>query len=260
MKKLLPVALLTCIAFGSIAQNCTPEWPAGAGAGIMPDSATNLPVAYETQAYTAVVQFKVPLDTVANVNGNDVPVLVTDITVNTVTGLDAIPYITPFTYVTNPASGVFPGGSLGCVLITGTPAAGSAGTYPIVVEVTAHATEQATGLNLPVEQDDVIDYYQIVVDSALSTSIIDTRGVGLTAYPVVTNGTTMMHFFAQSPGQADFAVVNTLGQTILLLQRQPLEAGINNFAINLQALANGCYTAVLRTGEGTYATKVILRK
>jgi hypothetical protein len=258
MKKLF-LSFAFCTATLSVfSQNCTPEWPAGAGPGIMPDSATNLPAAHETLPYTAVVQFKVPLDTSATYLGTEIDVTVIDVTVDSVKGFDIIPASSPFTYVTNPGTGVFPGNSLGCVQITGTPGPGSAGVYPIQVYVTAHA-HPSFSTSIVIPQSSVIDFYHIVVDTNLTASFVDMRDNGMSAFPSVTASSVELSYFSRATSEATVTAVNALGQTVVT-RNESVQAGNNKTTFDMSSLANGSYIVTLRTSEKLFTTKVVLNK
>ena len=257
MKKLFLSLSFVATAFATQAQNCTPVWPVGGGPGIMPDSATNLPIAHQSEPYNAEVHFKVPFDTTAVVAGFTVDVEVQNITVESVTGLDAIPATTPFTYVTNPSTGVFPGDSLGCVLISGVPSSSSFGEYPIVVNVTANAF--VPSLSIPISQPATIDYYKIVVDYGLNATIVDSRAKGLTAVPSTTNAITSLRYFVSNASEVKVRVMNNLGQTVLQKSIQA-EAGSNESSLDLSAFTNGLYLVSLQDGENKMTTRVALNK
>jgi hypothetical protein len=82
---------------------------------------TNLPNATELSPYNTTIQFS--LGTMAGG-----VVAITDASISSVVGMPA-----GFTYSTNPSSGSFLAGSNACLILTGTPAAASAGTYTIDV-------------------------------------------------------------------------------------------------------------------------------
>src|ERR1041384_1219083 len=200
MKKTL-LAVIILFAFNSKSfSQCTPSWPGGGGTGISPDSATNLPHAVEGLAYDAVVQFKTPLDTTQIVGGFPVPITIENITISSVTGLSVIPNITPFTYVPNPANGVFPGGTVDCIEITGTPSLGSAGTYPLTVDVIVnfHLQGSTTSLN----QAQTVSFYRIVVDPNTSAPTISKDKFDVAQnFPNPFSTRTNIAFHLQNPSQ-----------------------------------------------------------
>ncbi len=130
MKKIV----LTLLGIGftagmAFAQVCTPDPNAvdeGDPGEIWPPE---FEVAYTcTNSYAQNITAIVP----ATVNqlGFDLPVQ--DYTINDVTGLPA-----GFTYVCNPASCVFPGGSSGCVVVAGDPSGVATGNYSVIADITA---------------------------------------------------------------------------------------------------------------------------
>lgn len=243
MKKLLLISLLLSGITYAYSQNCTPTWPQGGGAGIIPDSATNLPVAYELIPYSATVNFKVPKDTIASLGGFPVAVTIQNITVNNVTGLSSIPYTVPFTYVTNPSTGIFKGDSVGCALITGTAAAGSSGTYPIQFSVTANAVINAT--QTPVQQPYTIDYYKIVVLPDASAQVINGNEasiVNIAPNPAINS--TSFQYYVPYKQNAALLIYNSIGQMVQQVVLNP-SAGLNNYNIDTNELPNGTYFIAL---------------
>ena len=117
--------------------------------GIYPDSATGLSSGVLNQPYNQVMQLRTPLDTVTNLG----LVTVDSITLVSFAGLPP-----GLTYACNPGTCVFPGGSNGCVLISGTPS--QIGTYSLL----AITRTKGKLFNLPIPpQIDTIDYYKIVI-------------------------------------------------------------------------------------------------
>lgn len=174
MKKiLLFTAVCICSLINSYAQ-CTID-PAITEPGIYPDTLTNLPPAFEGVSYQTVIQIRVLTDTTVS-QGN---VTVTNITVNSVTGMPAA-----FTYSCNPSGCVFPGGGNGCVLLFGTPAIGSAGTYIITINSTLNGKLFNV---IPVSQAFTTNGYKIVIHPkptpnffASSTTVCQSGSVNFT--------------------------------------------------------------------------------
>ena len=105
----------------------TPGCSATAGYCSTPASGTALPNATELMGYSTTIQ--VTLGT--TVSG----ITINNATVTSVTGLP-----TGLSYSLNPSSGILAAGASGCVLIAGTPAAGTAGTYTITANVTVNTS------------------------------------------------------------------------------------------------------------------------
>lgn len=117
--------------------------------GIYPDTTTNLPVGTAGVFYSSDIQLKVITDTFAS--GFNVDVV--DITVNSVSGLPA-----GFSYACTPSSCVFPGGSNGCIRLSGSNP--TPGTYNLTVNVTLNGLVFGS---FPVSQAATIEGYRIVL-------------------------------------------------------------------------------------------------
>lgn len=248
---LLAFVLILSIGFKSWSQ-CTPTWPTGGGAGISPDSATNLPHALEGLAYDATIQFKAPLDTTYL----GFPVVIDSITIDNVTGLSAIPNISPFTYVPNPASGVFPGGSVGCINITGTPSIGSNGTYNLGVDVTASAHFQ--GSTQTIIQSYTIGFYKIVVDLNNAVPNVNKSKFDLAQnFPNPFSSKTNIAFNLPSPSQVTFKVYDLVGN--VLYQKAILgKVGINTVDYDGSDLLEGVYFYSISNGTGVLTRRLII--
>ena len=129
----------------TIANSCTPD--ATSGYCSTPAVGTALPNGTENVAYSATIQ--VSLGTSAF--GGAATII--DATVTAVSGLP-----TGLTGSTNPSNGVIPGGSDACILVSGTPATGSAGTYSVNAAVTVNTNfgPQSTNLIWPLTIDPAV--------------------------------------------------------------------------------------------------------
>jgi hypothetical protein len=122
MKKTLLFAALLIGGLSQLSAQCTimPSCTTSTlGYCTSPAENTNLPNGTELSPYSTTIQFSLG----TTVGGF---VTITDATISSVTGMPA-----GFTYSTNPVSGNFPGGSNACLILDGTPAAASAGTYTV---------------------------------------------------------------------------------------------------------------------------------
>lgn len=136
---------------------CTPSLTGPFG-DIVPDTSTNLPPALAGVAYNTSVQFFIPADTIAAGLGT---VTVTDFTLDSISGLPPA-----FTIASNPASGIFPGGSAGCTQISGpVPHDSITGVYPLTFYITAHVT----ALNIPYPIS--VTGYQLLVGDMTGLSL-----------------------------------------------------------------------------------------
>lgn len=125
MKKLL-LSLAVAISGLQLSAQCTitPGCSASAtGYCTTPAANSSLPNAMEMSAYSTVIQ--------VSVGSTAGPATISSGTVTSITGLP-----TGLTAATNPSNGVINANSSGCILISGTPAAGTAGNYTVTVNVT----------------------------------------------------------------------------------------------------------------------------
>lgn len=130
MKKTLLFAALLIGGLSQLNAQCTimPSCSTGTvGYCTTPATATPLPNASEVTPYNTTIQVTIGTSAFGGA------ATITDATVTAVTGLPA-----GLSYSLNPSNGVINGGSSGCMLITGTPSTGSAGTYTVTANITAN--------------------------------------------------------------------------------------------------------------------------
>lgn len=161
MKKLLLLIILTTITgLGANAQ-CTPD-PQYTQAGVYPDSATNFAGACVGVLYEQLVTNVVPVDTMTTIGGIPVTLDFDSVVISSFSGLPP-----GFTYTcnapqntTSPVNGcAYEGGTIGCLLITGTPTAADIGTHNLSITVDAYLG----GVPTPTSTQ-IVDYYTIVVE------------------------------------------------------------------------------------------------
>lgn len=152
MKKLcfLPFFLLSVLFI--TAQNCTPDSQyVSEGPGVYPDSIVGLPPAYTCQPYSAVITIVVPYDTVYNGQ-----YMLIDSAV-----LKSVDDLPPnFSYACEPPDCNFPGGTAGCIVLTGFPALTDTGDYVPVGNVLGYV-DAFPGAGIPFPK---IDYYIIDIN------------------------------------------------------------------------------------------------
>ncbi len=162
MKRLLLLFAMTVVT-GIVANaQCTPD-PQYTSSGVYPDSATNFDPACVSTLYEQLITNVVPVDTSVVVVSGFPPVTLAfdSVVVTNVTGLPP-----GFTYscydaqnTTSPLDQcAFEGGTIGCILISGTAQAGDEGTYTLVIDVDAYLAGGATP-----QASYAVDYYVIEV-------------------------------------------------------------------------------------------------
>jgi hypothetical protein len=258
MKKLLLFVVLFISINIVSAQNCTPTWPVGGGAGIDPDSATNLPWAYEVSGYSADINFKVPKDTTAVFGGFPIPITIQNITIDSVKGLNLIPSTVGFGYASNPSTGIFQGDSVACINITGTPAPGSHGDYPLTVYVTANAVINLTGT--PVAQPYTVPYYQIHVNFPLSNEDLASNEFAfLNSSPNPALINSELKYYLPHANTIDLKVYSSLGQ-LMIDKKLNSQAGVNYYNLDLSRLDAGNYFITMSSnGERRTARMTVVK-
>jgi hypothetical protein len=175
------------------------------------------------------MQFRVGTDTAVTtpINCN---LHITDFTLTGITGMPA-----GFTYTTNPSNGVFPGGSSGCLHAVGTaPTAGMEGTYPLLVNVTAHLTCNS----FPITQQPVFTGYKIVIDAegtvGISSNAAEKFELGQNI-PNPSSDVTRISFTSPAAESMSLNIYNSVGQ-IVLQKEIDAEKGSNEEFIQLLLL------------------------
>ncbi len=247
IKRLLFAAvILTAATNGTVNAQCVPD-PTITVPGIYPDSATGLAGGVVGVPYTQVIQARVLTDT--SLNG--LPVIISNITLSGVSGLPP-----GLTYSCTPSSCVFPGGSNGCLLISGTPT--TAGTYPIVVELTANGT--IFGIPAP-PQTSTLNYYSIFIDVNSGISVTPTalnfEIAGNNPNPA--SNYTDLNFTTPIAGDFTIRLFNMIGKEVLKENIRGM-AGINTTRLNLEDVAPGVYMISVENGTSVVTRRMIVSK
>lgn len=241
MKKLLAIAF--CVsAFTAANAQCTIN-TSYTVPGIYPDTVTNLPIAYVGTGYTTDLQFRVLQDTVTQLGTFPVQ----DAHIDSIVGIPA-----GFNYTFNPASGTFPGGSNGCVQVTGLATAGqenggpqSNGIYPIIVYYTATVVVFTVPTAFPTTKTG----YRIQIVNNVGMKDEDLSHFSVSApMPNPATGKTDIHFNTLQAGDVEFTLFNVLGSEV---KKETIKAdkGINNYRLDASALAAGMYIYSMREGN-----------
>ncbi len=140
------------------AQPCTPDNNFPGTQGTLPES---LEGAWVNQPYSAIIQFKAPLDTSAIFNGTPITIRVDSLRITGVLGLPS-----GFSYECHNASCMVNGGQVGCAKITGTPTSIQVGSYPLKVVVKLRG--KITSFIIPIQIPESLQYdtnyrYTIVI-------------------------------------------------------------------------------------------------
>lgn len=243
-KLLLIVSALTVIPVLLLNAQCVPD-PTITTPGIYPDSATGLASGTVGIPYSEVIQARVPVDTLFLGQ----TVLITSIDVDNVTGLPP-----GITYSCTPASCSFPGGSNGCMLLSGTPT--TSGVYPLDVTLTANGT--LLGFPVP-PQTTVLTYYSITID--VNNGISATMAPGYFDFsalqPNPAQEFTEVIFATPLPMEVRVTIYNVIGKEVYSI---PVSAksGYNTTRIATGSLTAGIYLVAIDNGSTVLTKKLIV--
>lgn len=255
IKKLLLLATAPFIGITMAAAQCTPD-NSYTTAGIYPDT---IPHAIVGQNYSEVLQFRVPTDSTFDYNGQPAYCTVTSVVIDSVnwSGLDS----KGFSFACNPGNATFPGGSNGCLLISGTaPTADMAGNiYPLTVYLTYHLKFGGT---IPFDTGQAITDFFIQVDDSGSASI---HGVNVAGFEVFQNTpnpfstTTTIDFTSPSATTYNFLVYNMLGE-VVYSKNVDARKGINKVNFSAASLKEGIYLYSLGNDKAKVVKRMTVSK
>lgn len=250
MKKIL---FFLCILFASYTAftQCVPDVTI-TQPGIYPDSATGLAPGIVGQPYNQVMQIKVPVDTPVVYLGFSLIATIQSIQLMSFTNLPP-----GITYACNPANCTFPGGSNGCVLLSGTP--NTAGVYVPVAIVKTTASVNLFGQTITLTQNDTVDYYTIVIGvtglSEINPSVLN---LGQN-YPNPALSKTMIDFYAPANGEYQFKLFNLIGKEVQS-QQLNVKKGVNTIEVTVKDLPPGVYMYSLSGNNSTLTRRLIVQQ
>lgn len=261
MKKIYSIAFGTILALGLHAQ-CTVN-PSLFGAAnntnysIIPDTITNLPIAYVGTAYTSDMQFHIQPDTVTALGTFPI----TDVHIDSVSGIPA-----NFSYLPNPANGTFttptatpPGTGYGCVALTGMAQAGQElggpnndGVYPLIV----YYTGTVVIFGIPTPMPAVKTGYKLVIQPAngFNTYELTTFSVALNS-PNPADQHTDFRFNVPSAGNVSFTLYDVLG-TVVKQENISVAKGAAHYDLQTADLSSGVYLCSFRMGNSVVTRRI----
>lgn len=252
MKKIY--SLLAVLALGTAASaQCVVNQSVFSGPNdynIHPDTVTNIPDAWVGTAYVTDLQFHVQPDTVTSLGTFQI----VDIHIDSISGVPA-----NFSYLPNPSSGTFPGGSYGCVGVTGMAQSGqetggpnSDGIYPIVVYYTATVDVFSVMTPFPATKS---GYKLHIYDPASVQSLEAANFAVAQNTPNPANLTTDFKISAPNSGAVQVTVYNVLGSQV---KRETIAAskGTNHYTIETAGWAEGVYMCTFRMGNAVITRRI----
>jgi len=216
---------------------------------ILPDTVTGLPIATVGVGYTTDLQFHVQPDTTTALG--TFPFI--EIHIDSITGVPA-----NFSYTTNPANGIFPGGSYGCAGVTGQAVAGqelggpnSNGIYPIIIYYTAIVNV----FNVPTPFPATKTGYKVQIQAA--NNVPSTSAINFAVNQNVPNPSdrsTEFVFTNTNNGSVQFTLYNILGETVKQTTIAAVK-GENRYSLTTAELPAGVYFYEFRSG-----TSIVTRR
>lgn len=240
-KHLLLIVLIISVFVNNLDAQCIPD-PTITDPGVYPDS---LPPACLSVPYSTTIQVRVLTDTVYG----GFPVVITSVKIISVTGMPA-----GFSYACVPASCSFPGGSNGCIQLTGTPT--SVGNFPLTVTVETNGTI----FGVPVPPDtSTVNGYSITVNSCvgIEENFSNLRFDLLQNNPNPFDKFTLIFFTTPKAGNFDLKVFNLIGKEVY---QKIIRGTAGNNIINLNAddFVPGIYMYTINNGSATLTRRMIV--
>jgi hypothetical protein len=267
MKNILLILIFIAgIASLGQAQNCTPntELPDSVivspqpyqdtipGSGIMDTACVN-------SYFETVLQFQIPEEVA--LGGFNVPITSVDLaTEGAVKNAPA-----GFDYVCNPPNCVFESDTVGCIVLYGTPVAGSEGEYDLQVDITIRSAFDVD-MTLP-DGTIVTGNYFLNVRSegfencAVPNAVNDylQQYISLSNAPNPFGDYTEIRVNSEISGAFSFEVYDLLGRQVHRRTVRLLE-GPNYIPFESNNLSNGMYQYVLRNRQGMVSGKMLLSR
>lgn len=215
-----------------VAPSCTPSGTTPYCAE--PDTITNIPVADVAFAYATTIKFNIA----STVSGFPI----TNVTINSITGIP-----TGFNTTTTPSNGVIPGGSNGCVHVSGQATSGQEtggpnndGIYPITINYTANAAlGSAPG---------TLTGYKLVVTNTVGINLIANDGLILTPNPA----NEVLNILSGSNALKNIKVYDTTGRLI-----KQLNSTNNLIAVDVNNLTSGLYSISISENNKTITKRFV---
>lgn len=230
MKKIILITIFVMLTNTNLFAQCAAEQPCTTivnGYCSIPAYNTALPTGNIGLQYSQKIQITIP----ATIFGNNV----TNATFNlaNIAGLPA-----GLTITSSPANGVFPGGTTGCFIISGTPT--TLGTFDLAVPVIVTA---GFGNITGASKNGLTIGPALSADSFTNNSLFE-------MYPnPVTN---VLNLKTNEPGE--ISIINQIGQVVKQIN---VTQEINN-SIDLQSLQNGIYIVNFKNGTTLQSEKLII--
>jgi hypothetical protein len=168
-----------------------------------------------------------------------------------VTGIPNLP--AGLTYQTDKPN--WPGGTKGCILISGTPTAQTSGPLTLSIKYTAFAAPPVPASGVPLSYDSVTINILPTGVALLNPSRFDITQNS----PNPFFGITDIAFSTPVSAKVTFKVYNMLG-SVVYIREIDADAGINRISFNAKDFSPGVYMYSLSNGESNMIRRMIIAK
>lgn len=222
--------------------------------GIYPDSAAGIPPATEGQLYNLIITARAPKDTVVLILGNPQNVVVDSIVLTKINNAPAW-----MTYACEPISCGFWADSIRCALFSGTPPAGSAGTYTMDLITTSYGKLQGIPQQLPPQTDTSFGFYTLVVNPGTGFKSLINEENKLVASPNPAINEVSINFLSQTTLFGSLMISGISGR-IYWAEERILQQGVNQIIISTEHWPAGMYFIEMNSGNSRSVSKLLVIK
>lgn len=239
MKTFTKIAFLfiSACSFGHASAQCTPNANMPKGS-ILPET---LKYAYPATAYSEVIYFRAPEDTIAKTQFGDLPAHIDSMEITGVSGLPA-----GLTYTCNNNKCLVVGGEASCVTLSGTTTV--KGEFPLKVYIKTYATIKSF-VDIPVTQNDSNSKYTLYVYGSVGLED-QTLARMVSVYPNPAG-----HVLNISSTAGKRVEVQLMDLTGRMLDKKYVT---DHETMDLSQFSRGIYLVRIQSGENTHTQKIVV--
>ncbi len=241
--------LFFCVVSISFSQVCTPD-PSATKNGTHPDTLVNFVPAYAGTPYSQTITIVVPMDTTVPILGK---IKWDSTALSGVTGLPP-----GFTYSCSNTSSKpnlcsWPGGTKGCVIITGNPTTADIGTYPLKFQTNNYLGGSTTA------NPYVANGYKIIVNAANSINEVLDIVFFKQNSPNPFDEKSEISFTSNDNGTVQFKIYDMIGSIVQDFDIE-VKKGTNKIVLNGRDFEAGIYFYSLVNGKNSFTRKMVVKK
>ncbi len=247
MKKIFLLIAMTFAIVNSGSAQCTPDTSITHNVpGIYPDTLVGLPHSYVGVPYMTDIQVKV----FTNTTYMGVPATIDSLVVISVAGLPP-----GFGYSNTPSSGVFPGGSDACILLSGAaPSAGIVGVYPLTVNLTVYGKVFGVPQSIP----QAVTGYTIYIENNVGISSVSNLSFSVGQnIPNPASSIASIPVYLPKTANVHLSVSNLLGKNVVE-KNVILQKGGTSLPLDVQGLPSGIYLYTITYNNQSFTRRMIV--